>query len=121
MGKRRPHAAVVGVRHRVLAFGCGPHHSLTPTHDSPIRVRRPGAARPALPSGKHARCFQKVRPGTARATGRSQVGSLPNPKGGDFMSAWKQQRIAEAWALVRKGGLSAKIGTAFLVQHGVIA
>jgi hypothetical protein len=36
------------------------------------------------------------------------------------VSAWKQQRIAEAWALVRKGGLSAKIGTAFLVQHGVI-
>jgi hypothetical protein len=36
------------------------------------------------------------------------------------MSAWKQQRIAEAWTLVRKGGLSAKIGSAFLVQHGVI-
>jgi hypothetical protein len=36
------------------------------------------------------------------------------------MSAWKQQRIAEAWALIRKGGLSAKIGTAFLKQNGVV-
>ena len=120
MGKRRPHAAVVGARDRVLAFGCGPHHSLTPTHDSPVRVRRPGAARPALPSGKHARCFQEGRPGTARATGRSQDGSPPNPKGGDFVSELTRQRIAEAWVLIRKGGLSARIGTAFLKQHGVI-
>lgn len=28
------------------------------------------------------------------------------------------QRRREAWALVRKGGLSAKIGRAFLRQHG---
>ncbi|GEM_PF-2305966 len=33
---------------------------------------------------------------------------------------WKHKRIAEAWALVRKGGLSSKIGRAFLHQHGVI-
>jgi hypothetical protein len=33
---------------------------------------------------------------------------------------WKLARIAEAWALVGKGGLSAKIGTAFLKQHGAI-
>ncbi len=36
------------------------------------------------------------------------------------MSEWTQARIAEAWALIRKGGLSAKIGTAFLKQNGVI-
>jgi hypothetical protein len=30
------------------------------------------------------------------------------------------QRRREAWALVRKGGLSAKIGHAFLMQHGTI-
>jgi hypothetical protein len=33
---------------------------------------------------------------------------------------WLEQRIAEAWALVRKGGHSAKIGRAFLNQHGVM-
>jgi len=32
---------------------------------------------------------------------------------------WLEARIAEAWALVRKGGLSAKIGRAFLKQHAV--
>ncbi len=32
----------------------------------------------------------------------------------------KLARIEEAWALVGKGGLSAKIGTAFLKQHGAI-
>ena len=36
------------------------------------------------------------------------------------MSELTRQRIAEAWVLIRKGGLSAKIGTAFLKQHGVI-
>lgn len=29
-------------------------------------------------------------------------------------------RIAEAWALIGKGGLSAKIGTAFLKQHAAV-
>ena len=33
---------------------------------------------------------------------------------------WWRARRAEAWALVRKGGLSAKIGRAFLRQHGVV-
>lgn len=36
------------------------------------------------------------------------------------MTECKQKRIAEAWALVGKGGLSAKIGAAFLKQHGLI-
>lgn len=36
------------------------------------------------------------------------------------MTEWKQKRIAEAWALVGKGALSAKIGAAFLKQHGLI-
>lgn len=36
------------------------------------------------------------------------------------MDEWKSQRIAEAWALIRKGGLSAKIGSAFLKQNGVV-
>lgn len=36
------------------------------------------------------------------------------------MTEWKQKRIAEAWTLVGKGGLSAKIGAAFLKQHGLI-
>lgn len=36
------------------------------------------------------------------------------------MTDWKLKRIAEAWALVAKGGLSAKIGTAFLRQHGLV-
>jgi hypothetical protein len=31
-----------------------------------------------------------------------------------------QARTAEAWALVRKGGLSAKIGRAFLARHGAV-
>lgn len=33
---------------------------------------------------------------------------------------WLQQRRREAWALVRKGGHSAKIGRAFLRQHGTV-
>ena len=81
MGKRRPQAAVVAVRDRVLAFGCGPHHSLTPTHDSPVSVRRSGAARPALPSGKHARCFQKVRAGRLAPLAESPRGPLPYQNG----------------------------------------
>ena len=36
------------------------------------------------------------------------------------MSEWKAARVKEAWALVRKGGLSGKIGRAFLIQHGAI-
>jgi hypothetical protein len=32
---------------------------------------------------------------------------------------WLEQRRAEAWALIRKGGFSAKIGRAFLKQHCV--
>jgi len=40
------------------------------------------------------------------------------PKGGEHMSqAVFEQRKREAIALVRKGGLSAKIGLAFLKQH----
>ena len=31
-----------------------------------------------------------------------------------------QARRREAWALIRKGGLSAKIGRRFLIQHGVV-
>jgi len=31
-----------------------------------------------------------------------------------------QERKREAYALVKKGGLSAKIGLAFLKQHGAI-
>ena len=30
------------------------------------------------------------------------------------------ERRREAWALIRKGGLSAKIGRAFLIQHGAV-
>ena len=33
---------------------------------------------------------------------------------------WLEARIAEAWALIRKGGHSAKIARAFLTQHGVM-
>ncbi len=29
-------------------------------------------------------------------------------------------RRQEAWALIRKGGFSAKIGRAFLIQHGAV-
>ena len=35
-------------------------------------------------------------------------------------SEWKLTRIAQAWALVRKDGLSGKIGAVFLRQHGVM-
>lgn len=37
----------------------------------------------------------------------------------DLDQDWILARCAEAWALVRKGGLSARIGRAFLRQHGV--
>ena len=77
MGKRRPRAAVVEMTDRVLTCGCGPLHSLTPTHDSPVSVRRSGAARPALPSGKHARCFQKVRSGRLAPLAEIPQGALP--------------------------------------------
>ena len=30
------------------------------------------------------------------------------------------ERRAEAWALLRKGGLSARIARAFLTQHGTV-
>lgn len=30
------------------------------------------------------------------------------------------ERRREAWALIRKGGFSAKIGRAFLIQHGAV-
>ncbi len=33
---------------------------------------------------------------------------------------WMTARRREAWALIRKGGLSAKIGRAFLRQHGIV-
>lgn len=82
MGKRRPRAAVVEMTDRVLACGCGPLHSVTSTHDSPVSVRRSGAARPALPSGKHARCFQKVRSGRLAPLAESPQGALPYQNGG---------------------------------------
>ena len=34
--------------------------------------------------------------------------------------AYIAERRPEAWALLRKGGLSAKIARAFLAQHGTI-
>lgn len=34
----------------------------------------------------------------------------------ELVAKWR----TEAWALVRKGGLSAKIGRAFLKQHGAV-
>lgn len=80
MGKRRPQAAVVAMTDRVLACGCGPLHSVIPTHDSPVSVRRSGAARPALPSRKHARCFQKVRPGRLAPLAERLTAPLPYPK-----------------------------------------
>ena len=36
------------------------------------------------------------------------------------INQWLEARIAEAWALIRKGGHSAKIGHAFLTQHGAM-
>ena len=36
------------------------------------------------------------------------------------MDLYWQARRAEAWALLRKGGLSAKIARAFLSQHGSV-
>lgn len=33
---------------------------------------------------------------------------------------WIDLRRREAWALIRKGGLSAKIGRAFLIRHGAM-
>ena len=42
------------------------------------------------------------------------------PKGGETeMNEWLQARIAEAWALVRKGDHFG-IGRRFLIQHGAI-
>ena len=44
---------------------------------------------------------------------------LPRREGGEVMSIEQiNLRKREAYALIRKGGLSAKIGLAFLKSHG---
>lgn len=37
-----------------------------------------------------------------------------------MLQAMIERERANAWALIRKGGLSAKIGRAFLIQHGAV-
>ena len=54
-------------------------------------------------------------------SGRAHPSRNLRKKGGEFMSEQiLTERRREAWALIRKGGLSAKIARAFLKQHGVI-
>lgn len=60
---------------------------------------------------------------SARLLRLAETSLQPNRIGKEVRTIPKEileQRIAEAWALIRKGGLSAKIGRAFLNQHAVL-
>ena len=53
----------------------------------------------------------------------SGLAPLLDPEKGTTMTTFDDyiaNRLPEAWALLRKGGFSARIARAFLIQHGAI-
>ena len=73
-----------------------------------IGSRERSRPRPCL-SSRHHRAREDARPIATCQTGEEVISLID----------WTTRR-AEAWALLRKGGLSAKIARTFLTQHGTV-